>query len=75
MHIMHHIIKDVWRMAFVAPDKKNVGNLLHHFSMHNCKGFVTEEEYYKTLYSETIHIDDKPLEETLDENKKKIVRK
>ena len=32
-----------------------------------------QREYYKTLYSETIHIDDKPLEETLGENKKKIV--
>ena len=31
-----------------------------------------QKEYYKTLYSETIHIDDKPLEETLGENKKKM---
>ena len=30
-----------------------------------------QKEYYKTLYSETIHIDDKPLEETLGENIKK----
>ena len=31
-----------------------------------------QNEYYKTLYSETIHIDDKPLKETLGENTKKI---
>ena len=32
-----------------------------------------QNEYYKTLYSETIHIDDKPLEETLGENIKKNI--
>ena len=31
-----------------------------------------QREYYKTLYSETIHIDDKPLEETLGENTKRL---
>ena len=31
-----------------------------------------QREYYKTLYSETIHIDDKPIEETLGENTKRL---
>ena len=34
-----------------------------------------QEEYYKTSYSETIHIDDKPLEETLGENNEKSSEK
>ena len=31
-----------------------------------------QREYYKKLYSETIHIDDKPFEEALGENTKRL---